>query len=75
MSFYSHLHTWFVMNENEMKTGIICHECKHENRNHSLKHGMDAKLRTVESCFDSNIKQKTAGNVLNEKFEIENRKK
>ena len=63
------------MNENKMKTGIICLECKHENRNHGLKHGMDVKLKTVESCFDSNIEQKTAGNVLNEKYEIENRKK
>ena len=63
------------MNENKMKTGIIRHECKHENRNHGLKHGMDVKLKTVESCFDSNIEQKTAGNVLNEKCENENRKK
>ena len=41
------------MNENKMKTGIICHECKHENRNHGLKHGMDVKLKTVESCFET----------------------
>ena len=41
------------MNENKMKIGIICHECKHENRNYGLKHGMDVKLKTVESCFET----------------------
>ena len=63
------------MNENKMKTGIICHECKHDNRNHGLKHGMDVKSKTVESCFDSNIDQKTAGNVLNENVKLKTEKK
>ena len=57
-----------------MKTGIVCHEYKHKKRNHGLKHDINVKLKIVESCFDSNIEQKTAGNVLNEKCEVENRK-
>ena len=67
--------TSFAMNENKMKTGIICHECKYENRNHGLKHGLDEKLRTVESFFDSNIEQKTTGNVLNENMRLKTEKK
>ena len=60
------------MNENKMKTAIICHECKHENWNHGLKHGMDVKLKTGESCFEPfNRKQL---NISKEKCEIENRK-
>ena len=64
------------MNGNKMKTGIICHECKHENRNHGLKHGMDVKLKTVESCFETlNKKQLETFQMKNVRLKTEKNEK